>query len=191
MLAAAIVRNMEELVAGLENQESLTVDDQKARTYLTETIASFKGLYLYYRDNIELTYVDVPKLKLSKADDAFFQATIAGNKMLPERASHERILAAWSQLQAYVKAHVLNTLYISAQAQRLQQMVNGVLTHDCTVIFMCSDTRGEAYQIFQVLNDRGVHLTDGDLLRARTLEVLDQSDFSPIQRKLPLTGTVF
>ena len=181
MLAAAIIRSMEEIVAGLEKQESLSVDEQKARTYLTETIGSLKGLYLFYRDNIELEYVDVPKLKLSKADDAFFQATIAGNEMAPERASHERILAAWSQLQAYVKAHVLNTLSVSEKAQRLQQMVNGVLTHDCTVIFMCSDTKSEAYQIFQVLNDRGVHLTDGDLLRARTLEVLDQRELSAIQ----------
>ncbi len=40
------------------------------------------------------------------------------------------------------------------------------------------------YQIFQVLNDRGIHLTDGDLLRARTLEVLDQKELSAIQNEV-------
>jgi hypothetical protein len=40
---------------------------------------------------------------------------------------------------------------------------------------MRSDTKGEAYRIFQVLNDRGVSLTDGDLLRAMTLELLDDA----------------
>ena len=184
MLAATIVRSMEEIVAGLIKQDGLGVDEKKARTYLTETIDSLKGLYLYYRDNIELEYVDVPKLRLSEADNAFFQATIAGNNLEPTRASHKRILDAWSRLRRYLKVDVLNGLSASKKAIRLQELVNGVLPEDCTVIFMCSDTRDEAYQIFQVLNDRGVHLTDGDLLRARTLEVLDQRELSAIQEEV-------
>lgn len=51
---------------------------------------------------------------------------------------------------------------------------------------MAADTRSEAYQIFQVLNDRGVQLTDGDTLRARTLELLDDKSLTSIQDKLAL-----
>ena len=36
------------------------------------------------------------------------------------------------------------------------------------------------------MNDRGVHLTDGDLLRARTLEVLDQQQLSAIQDEVSI-----
>ena len=62
-----------------------------------------------------------------------------------------------------------------------------VLVEDCTVIFMASDTRSEAYQIFQVLNDRGVQLTDGDLLRARTMELLDAKPLASTQETLANT----
>ena len=63
----------------------------------------------------------------------------------------------------------------------IQQLLDDVLGEDCTVILMCSDSRSDAYQLFQVLNDRGVHLGNGDLLRARTLEVLDAADDQVIQ----------
>ncbi len=144
MLAATIIHSVEKIIAGLVKQDSLSVDEKKARAYLTETIASLKGLYLYYRDNIQLEYVEVPKLKLSEADDTFFQATIAGNEVTATRASHERILLAWSRLQKYVEADILNALSVPKKATRLQQVVNGVLADDCTIIFMCSDTRSEA-----------------------------------------------
>ena len=151
MLAATIIRNMEVIVAGLVDQDSQSVNESKVRTDLKETIDSLRGLYLYYRDHqVGLEYVDIPKLRLSEADNTFFQSTIAGNTLQPTRASHERILDAWLRLQNYVKADDIDGLSVSERATRLQQLVNCVLANDCTVIFMCSDTRGEAYQIFQV-----------------------------------------
>ena len=98
MLAATIVRNMEKIVADLLEQDSQSVDVSKVRTDLRETIVSLKGLYLYYRDHSPLADVDVPKLRLSEADNTFFQATIVGNTLQPRRASHERILDAWLRL---------------------------------------------------------------------------------------------
>jgi len=49
---------------------------------------------------------------------------------------------------------------------------------------MAADTKREAYQIFQVLNDRGIQLTDGDLLRARTMELLDVEALLDTQAKV-------
>jgi len=184
MLVAVIIRSMEELVANLVKKDGLSVGEKKARTYLTETIDTLKALYLYYRDNIELEYVEVPKLTLAYADNEFFQGIIAGREIEPTRASHERISAAWLRLQQFMINDVLGTYDAPKKATIIQQLVNGVLAEDCTVIFMCSDTRTEAYQIFQVLNDRGVNLTDGDLLRARTLELLDDKKLSPIQDQI-------
>lgn len=137
-----------------------------------------------YRDEIELEYVEVPKLTLSKADDDFFQGILSNQHVEPKRASHERIQAAWNRLVKFVENDVLMSATASENAKRLQMLVNSVLTSDCSVIFMCSDTRSEAYQIFQVLNDRGVHLTDGDLLRASTMELLDQKGLTAIQNKV-------
>src|SRR6202011_1391542 len=74
-----------------------------------------------------------------------------------------------------VETGLLGTLTPLQKANKIQALVNGVLAEDCTTIFMRSDSKVEAYRIFQVLNDRGVSLTDGDLLRARTLELLDDA----------------
>lgn len=174
MLAAVIIRSMRGVVGDLVKKGKLTAGEAKAKDFLEQTIEGLKSLYLSYRDQKELEYVDVPKFTLSHADDEFFQKIIEGGDPKPSRASHERIQAAWLRLTGFVVNKVLKDDSAEEKAKRFQILVGSVLAEDCTVIFMCSDTRSEAYQIFQVLNDRGVHLTDGDLLRARTMELLDQ-----------------
>jgi uncharacterized protein with ParB-like and HNH nuclease domain len=174
MLAAVIVRSMRGVVGDLSKKAKLTVGEKKAKEFLEQTIETLRALYLVYKDQKELEYVEVPKFTLSQADDEFFQKITEGGDPKAERASHQRIQAAWTRLGEFVEQKVLKHDEAEEKAKRLQLLVGSVLAEDCTVIFMCSDTRGEAYQIFQVLNDRGVHLTDGDLLRARTMEVLDQ-----------------
>lgn len=184
MLAAAVVKSMRNIVGELAKKQKLSADERRAKKFLEATIKALKSLYIIYHDNVELEYVDVPKLKLSAADDAFFQKIIGGDDPKSERASHERIQDAWSRLCAFVDTAVVGGGTVSQKAKRIQLLVNTVLAEDCTVIFMSSDTRGEAYQIFQVLNDRGVHLTDGDLLRASTMELMDQKELASIQNSL-------
>ena len=180
LLAAAIIKAMRQIVADLVAKGGLNADERKAKAYLEETIETLRLTYLRYRDNIALEYVEVPKLTLSEADNAFFHAIIEGKDETSSRTSHERILAAWSKLQTFVSG-VIDGYTPEEQATRLQNVVKGVLAIDCHVIFMRSDSKSEAYQIFQVLNDRGVHLTDGDLLRASTLEKLDSNGLRSIQ----------
>ncbi len=184
MLAAVIVASMRNMVGDLTKKGSPSAEEKKAKAFLEETIESLRSLYLVYRDNIDLEYVEVPKLTLSQADDEFFQKVIGSEDAKPDRASHERIQAAWAQLSDFINNKVLNAGSVAERAKRLQLLVNTVLAEDCNVIFMCSDSRSEAYQIFQVLNDRGVHLTDGDLLRASTMELLDHKDHTPTQSSL-------
>ena len=184
MFIAAVVRGMRNIVGELTKKGNLFNEEKKAKKFLEDTIETLRNIYLIYRDEIELEYVEVPKLKLSDADDEFFQNTINEKNAVAKRASHERIKAAWDKLIGFIENDLLNSGSPWEKAKRLQLLVNSVLAADCSVIFMCSETRGEAYQIFQVLNDRGVHLTDGDLLRASTLELLDSKAFSSIQTKL-------
>ena len=184
MLVGMFVRSMRSLVGELVKREKLTEGEEKAKDFLEQTIQGLRSLYLTYKDQKELEYIEVPKLTLSYADDEFFQKSLEGEDPEPTRASHERIKAARTRLETFVTQKVLKSDGVEQNAKRLQLVINSVLADDCTVIFMCSDTRGEAYQIFQVLNDRGVHLTDGDLLRARTMELLDQKSLLAIQGSL-------
>ena len=187
MFIAAVVRGMRGIVGDLTKKGNLSAEEKKAKKFLEETIEALRTIYLIYRDEIDLEYVEISKLKLSDADDEFFQNIIGEKKAVPKRASHERIQAAWDRLVSFVDNDLLKGGSPWEKAKRLQLLVNSVLATDCSVIFMCSDTRSEAYQIFQVLNDRGVHLTDGDLLRASTLELLDSKGLASVQSKLAET----
>lgn len=173
MLAAALVRSMTGVVDSLKN--TTAGQDKKAKTYLTETIEALRGLYLSFRDSIKLEYVQVPKLTLSQADNEFFQSMLTDAAVTPKRDSHKRLQEAWRKLKEFVDHDLLGSLTPLQKANKIKILVDEVLAKDCTGIFMRSDTKGEAYRIFQVLNDRGVSLTDGDLLRARTLELLDDA----------------
>lgn len=171
LLAAALVRSMTSVVESLKNPTN--GQDKKAKTYLTETIETLKNLYLSFRDSIKLEYVQVPKLTLSQADNDFFQSMLTDAAVTPKRDSHNRLQEAWKKLKEFVDNGLLGQLTPLDKANKIKVLVDEVLARDCTTIFMRSDTKGEAYRIFQVLNDRGVSLTDGDLLRAMTLELMD------------------
>ena len=179
MLAAALVRSMMGVVESLNN--ATAGQDRKAKTYLTETIDALKGLYLSFRDSIKLEYVHVPKLTLSQADNEFFQSMLTDAALKPRRDSHKRLLEAWKKLKEFVDDDLLGQLTPLEKANKIKILVDEVFAKDCTTIFMRSDTKSEAYRIFQVLNDRGVSLTDGDLLRARTLELLDDANVRATQ----------
>ena len=184
MLVAAIRETVQQIVHVLDEQDSLSEEDKEVQSFLEATAKTLYNTYLTYKDAILLKYEEVPKLTLSNADDGFFQSIINKQNVNAERASHERIQHAWNQLKQFVQEDVLSSATPLAKAQRLKNLIDGVLPADCTVIFMCSDERVEAYQVFQVLNDRGVHLTDGDLLRVRTMELLDQDGFESMQVRL-------
>lgn len=53
------------------------------------------------------------------------------------------------------------------------------LTDNCHVIHIVSTNKKDAYRLFTVLNDRGKTLSDGDLLRAYTLDLFE--DNQPLQ----------
>ena len=186
LLAGCLVTFTRALREELGPKESLSPAEAEVYTYLDETETAVSRLYLTYRDNKGIHYSDVPKLILSIADDQLFRDLVAG-RVPPEasRESHRRILAAWSSLRTFVQNSIfVHGLHASDKAIRLHQFLDNVLGHNCTAIFMCSDARTEAYQIFQVLNDRGVQLGKGDLLRARTLELLNGNSFVSIQNEV-------
>lgn len=183
MLAASVVSSMKMISAEIESKASIE-RDKVALEYLRQTISKIESLYLTHRYAVGLKYKSVPKLTLSEADNNFFQATLAGGTPAPERSSHERIKLAWDRISVFLSPVRDKKLSVSERAILLQRLIDYVLTEDCTVIFMWVNNRYEAYQIFQVLNDRGVGLTDGDLLRARTMELLDHQLVAETQDEL-------
>eukprot|EP01133_Synstelium_polycarpum_P020040 gene20040-24027_t len=82
---------------------------------------------------------------------------------------------AYAKLKEYVAKIVGAAGTPEAKLDSLERLQN-VLLSDFSVLHMVVDNKSDAYRLFQVINDRGVSLTDGDLLRARVLETLEGHD---------------
>lgn len=184
MLAAAVVHNSRKLIKDLKKKKLSTNKERKVLRYLQSINKEIEETYLYCKESVHLEPTKHKKLSLSEVDDDFFQKVIRGKDPEPENSSNERIRDVWAHFQNFIKNEVLDSHDISQKAKLIDSLVNGVLAKDCTVIFMYSESRGDSYQIFQVLNDRGVSLTNGDLLRARTLELLDDRKFKHRQNEM-------
>lgn len=183
LLIGKLSQKIDSVVEQLGKIDSPSADETIAKDFLTETVSQLRALYLTYRDNVGMKYREVRKLTLSEADNEFFQALVDGSPNECQRASHDRLSTAWKLIGEFLDSTIFNSGSVTG-ANRVGLLVNSVLETDCSVIFMATDTRSEAYQIFQVLNDRGVLLTDGDLLRARTMELLDTPALHDMQSKV-------
>lgn len=135
---------------------------------------SADGLWRQYEsfpDTIALRVEEVPRLELSKPDQVFYAQLMAEQGPNPTRRSHEMLKEA----KGRIAAKLAKMIEVGSDVQKAQELsyVSEVLANDWTIIHMAADQRHEAYMLFQVLNDRGTGLTEGELLRSRTLEILD------------------
>lgn len=149
--------------------------------FLQDKAATLRERFERHKDTINLQVVDIARLELSKPDKDFYADLIAGNNPLPQRQSHELLKAAFESLGKQLDSIVSSAVGDLDKARALARVAE-VLEDDWTVIHMATQTRAEAYMLFQVLNDRGMGLTEGELLRAKTLELLDSGGTAEQQR---------
>lgn len=120
------------------------------------------------------------RLNLSKADDDFFKKLLenAGNvrkQTVYQRDSHRRLQVAWTNIyKQLVQEPIVDNVNIDITEKiRRLLLTHSCLTVDSYIIHIISDNSQEAYRLFSILNDRGKNLSDGDLLRSYTLEMLE------------------
>lgn len=140
---------------------------------IKDSIEQLNSKYLYYKDKINRNSVTVEKLVLSNADKQYFSDIIKGTPSEPGRESHKRINKAYTKLQGFVNSIVDSLPNIDDKLDALTK-IEDIIHNNCTIIFIDSQTRESAYKLFQVLNDRGAGLTEGDLLKSKTLESLEK-----------------
>lgn len=164
-----LIVNMIRAYTELKGNSKATADDI---SILEKRIEGLKRTYLFYDDEINRKPQTVQKLVLSLADKSFFECIMNGCACDPTRDSHRRIKRADNLLGRYVVQKLDKCSDLSEKIDLLLQ-IEQILKSNCTVIFMDCDTRTSAYKLFQVLNDRGAGLTEGDLLKSKTLEALE------------------
>ncbi|MBD1876719.1 DUF262 domain-containing protein [Nodosilinea sp. FACHB-131] len=149
---------------------------------LAETLANnLRSKYLEYPDFEDGHPVNRLRILLSKADRAFFEDLIIKYDhpiKEPEnksRESHLRLFRAYFSLKRDFINEIKQEGENISQKIGLVQLLESTVTEDCQLIHLVAESRSEAYRLFQVLNDRGASLTEGDLLRSSTLEILESS----------------
>lgn len=166
MLAVQLKRAMENLSEQVDRRASGSVAE-----FLRARAAVLQERYEVYKDSISLQVISVPRLLLSKPDQNFFAELLRGGNPHVERESHRLLRTAFDS----IGDHLQRMLQGGSDADKARALdtVHDVFEKDWTVIHMAATERKDAHMLFQVLNDRGAGLTEGELLRAATLEALE------------------
>ena len=130
--------------------------------------------FLYYQhfDSIDGTKTRQERVRLSEADNDVFRALLGGDEVNPTRESHKRLRTAAKLLRDELVWPETSHSDPGEARKKLARLRDAVV-NDSFVIHIVGDNRSTGYRLFSVLNDRGARLTVADLLRSRTLELLD------------------
>ena len=166
LLIACLIKTYE----ALETEASLSGEGNEL--IIKARIDKLSERFVEFQQEVQRKITPVEVLRLSKADSSFYKEIIRNMNPLPSRDSHRKILDAYSNLDRMIQEIINHSTRIEDKIDDLE-IIENILDNDCTVLHMVTDSQNDAFRLFQVINDRGTNLTDGDLLRAKTLELLE------------------
>jgi Protein of unknown function DUF262/Protein of unknown function (DUF1524) len=169
LLMSALVRLYKELEI-----EATDLNDCSNKDILEDRIKTINSRFIEFRQEVQRKFRTVEVLKLSKADNEFYKCLIRDMNPSEERDSHKKINNAFKKIYEEVK-EIIQASSLDEKMDNLE-IIQNVVDSDFTILHMITQTRDDAFRLFQVINDRGQGLTEGDLLRAKTLEMLESYD---------------
>jgi hypothetical protein len=120
--------------------------------------------------------IPYPRLQLSKIDNDYFLSLVKGGAKKPARsapASHKKLYKAYTLIRDNLVFPLLDEEISLLDKRDSLKQLRECVSKECFVIFIWSTNTEEAHQLFSILNDRGKSLSNGDLLRAYTLQILE------------------
>lgn len=153
------------------SNEAVAAGDAANNAIILNRINDLKQRFIAFDQEINRVRTTQDVLSLSRADLQFYKDTISGNNPAPTRDSHRKIETAYSLIRTKIQ-NLSNQPLFTDKLDRLE-MITNIVDIDFSILHIVTADRNEAYTLFQVLNDRGKSLTEGDLLRAKTLELLE------------------
>lgn len=138
---------------------------------LAGRIKDLTNRYIVFKKEVAEEFLEIFVLELSKRDKSFYRTFLQDVNAQPERESHKLIIAAYTMINAKVD-EITHSGNIRDRIGNLK-MIELVLENDFCILNMVTKDRKSAFKLFQVLNNRGKSLTEGDLLRAESLRILE------------------
>lgn len=134
-------------------------------------IKELKQRFIEFEQEVNRRRHTVEVLMLSRSDEQAFRDIVRQIPITPTRASHYKLMHAYDEILKTVE-NLSGTTTLTDKLDNLE-ILKELIDGDFSLIHIKTSDEREAYTLFRVLNDRGKSLTDGDLLRARTLELLE------------------
>ncbi|MGX1902572.1 DUF262 domain-containing protein [Thermolongibacillus altinsuensis] len=162
------------------NRRYEVVDGQQRLTTLNIIFAVMKQLITHPSSVEDIQKVnpytdepEQPRLIVRKQDQVFFQKYI----LMGEDISSAQEM---SETQAKFYDNMLEIKQVVSEFSEveLRRLVNYILEH-VYVVFVVTDNFTSAYRLFNVLNARGVSLSNGDLLKKQLFEYCESK---PLER---------
>jgi uncharacterized protein with ParB-like and HNH nuclease domain len=151
--------------------ETKAISDTVNEKIIQNRIDKLTERFIEFEQEVNRKSEFVEALVLSNADAQFFKDIIRESNPTPTRDSHFRIKYVFDSLILKINS-LIDVSSITNKIDDLERF-QIIIDNDFSIIHIVTYNAKEAYQLFQVLNDRGKSLTDGDLLRAKTLELLE------------------
>jgi hypothetical protein len=159
---------MLEVIDGQQRLATVTILLCEVRRYLRDkdpVIADDVKSFLYHTDRSQRTIV--PRLRLNHADNDFFGAMLSddpsGTAPEPTSKSHKLITAAFKEVSRYIQKIVAG-FDVKAHGDILNKWIDFV-EFGVDVILLQVPSGGNAYKMFETLNDRGLKTTQADLVK--------------------------
>ena len=132
----------------------------------------YKYFYLDERENREIK--KHVRIKIGNADNEFYQSLIDLSPLRPTRNSHDLMLKARKNFHSFIKDDLFKNKKISECLEIIDDIVK-LFEESFLVIHIVTNSIDDAYKLFTVLNDRGINLTEGELLKAYTIGVCNDN----------------
>lgn len=167
---------------GLYNEFAYDVadTDPDLASLLRKRVEDLKSRYIRFQEEVNRLRKYKDRISLSKKDDIFFKDMLSNRDAEPQIDSQKRLKRAYSYIEERLRGLLTYEMTVEEKLDEIEP-IGKVIEEDSTLIHIITQKKKVAYRLFQVLNDRGISLTEGDLLRARTLELLDSPGYETQQ----------
>lgn len=166
LLMACIINTYKEL---LDKAKSLK--DENNEYILEQRIKLLSERFIEFKQEFQRKVKSVEVMKLSTVDHPFYKELIRGIQPSVVRDSHTKLQNAYNTIFKEVRA-MISSSKLETTMDDLE-IIQNIIDEDFTILYMVTDSKEDAFRLFQVINDRGTNLTVGDLLKAKTLEILE------------------
>lgn len=129
----------------------------------------------YLLSSVDLQHEDYEKrLRLSPKDIMFWDKLTDGyfaykEDVKTELESQKRIWRAYQLIKEYLKA-ITEGMPSADCVNKIKSYIEALIESFRVVVLM-TDNPGHEFALFQIVNDRGLPLTPGEMLKARTIEL--------------------